>query len=84
LPAKTPTVAAVAIDNYLLSVATLLASLIFQVSGNKTLRLQSLDVEDREACVRRVRDGLSGADDEQYVYRGEVFMATAFKADATG
>jgi len=31
--------------------------------------------------LRRVRDRLSGADDEQYLYRGEVFMATAVKAD---
>jgi len=53
----------------------------YQVRMNSRLRLQSLDVEDREACLRRVRDRLSDADDEQYVYRGEVFMATAFKAD---
>jgi ubiquinone/menaquinone biosynthesis C-methylase UbiE len=53
----------------------------YQVRMNSRLRLQSLDVEDREACLRRVRDRLSDADDEQYVYRGEVFMATAFKTD---
>ena len=52
-----------------------------QVAMSSRLRLQSLDVEDREACLRRVRDRLSGADDEPYLYRGEVFMATAFKAD---
>jgi ubiquinone/menaquinone biosynthesis C-methylase UbiE len=52
-----------------------------QVRMSSRLRLQSLDVEDREACLRRVRDRLSGADDEQYVYHGEVFVATAFKAD---
>src|SRR4029077_4626376 len=52
----------------------------YQVGMNSRLRLQSLDVEDREACLRRIRDRLSGADDEQYVYRGELFMATAFKA----
>jgi ubiquinone/menaquinone biosynthesis C-methylase UbiE len=52
----------------------------YQVGMNSRLRLQSLDVEDREACLRRIRDRLSGAGDEQYVYRGEVFMATAFKA----
>jgi ubiquinone/menaquinone biosynthesis C-methylase UbiE len=53
----------------------------YQVRMNSRLRLQSLDVENREACLRRVRDRLSGADDEQYIYRGEVFMAMAVKAD---
>jgi len=53
----------------------------YQVRMNSRLRLQSLGVEDREACLRQVRDRLSGADDEQYVYRGEVFLATAVKAD---
>jgi len=52
----------------------------YQVGMNSRLRLQSLDVAAREACLQRIRDRLSGADDEQYVYRGEVFMATAFKA----
>jgi len=53
----------------------------YQVRMSSRLRIQSLDVKDREACLRRVRDRLSGAGDEQYVYRGEVFMATAFKSD---
>ena len=53
----------------------------YQVGSTSRLRLQSLKVEDREACLRRVRDRLSGADDEQYDYRGEVFIATAVKAD---
>jgi ubiquinone/menaquinone biosynthesis C-methylase UbiE len=53
----------------------------YQARMNSRLRLQSLDVQGREACLRRVRDRLSGADDEQYVYRGEVFIATAVKAD---
>jgi ubiquinone/menaquinone biosynthesis C-methylase UbiE len=52
----------------------------YQVGMNSRLRLQSLDVAEREACLRRIRDRLTGADDEQYVYRGEVFLATAFKA----
>lgn len=56
----------------------------YQVRMNARLRLQSLDVEDREACLHRVRTRLSGADDEQYVYRGEVFMATAVKPDQPG
>ena len=53
----------------------------YQVGSTSRLRLQSLDVENRKACLRRVRDRLSGAEDEQYVYRGEVFVATAVKAD---
>lgn len=53
----------------------------YQVGMNARLRLQSLGVDDREACLRRVRDRLSGVDDEHYVYRSEVFMATAVKAD---
>ena len=53
----------------------------YQLRMNSRLRLQSLDVQDRESCLNRVRDRLSGADREQYVYRGEVFMATAVKAD---
>ena len=52
----------------------------YQVGSTSRLRLQSLDLEDREACLRRVRDRLSGAGGEQYVYRGEVFIATAVKA----
>lgn len=53
----------------------------YQLRMNSRLRLQSLDVQDRESCINRVRDRLSGADREQYVYRGEVLMATAVKAD---
>ena len=53
----------------------------YQVGSTSRLRLQSLDVENRKACLRRVRDRLSGAEDEQYVYRGEVFVATAVKPD---
>lgn len=49
----------------------------YQMRSNSRLRLLSLSATDREACVRRIRGQLSGADDEQYVYRGEVFMATA-------
>lgn len=56
----------------------------YQVGSTSRLRLQSLDVKDREACLRRVRDRLSGADDRQYLYRGEVFMATAVKAEQPG
>jgi ubiquinone/menaquinone biosynthesis C-methylase UbiE len=53
----------------------------YQVGMSSRLRLQSLDVQDRESCISRIKGRLSGADDEQYVYRGEVFMATAVKPD---
>jgi hypothetical protein len=53
----------------------------YQVRMNSRLRLQSLEVQDREVCLRGIRDRLWGANDEQYVYRGEVFMATAVKPD---
>ncbi|TMG43428.1 MAG: methyltransferase domain-containing protein [Chloroflexi bacterium] len=53
----------------------------YQLRMSSRLRLQSLDVQDRESCINRVRDRLFGADRAQYVYRGEVFMATAVKAD---
>jgi ubiquinone/menaquinone biosynthesis C-methylase UbiE len=53
----------------------------YQVGMNSRLRLQSLDIQGRESCISRIKGRLSGADDEQYVYRGEVFMATAVKAD---
>ncbi|MDQ6880115.1 MAG: methyltransferase domain-containing protein [Candidatus Dormibacteraeota bacterium] len=53
----------------------------YQVRSTSRLLLQSLDVEDRETCLHRVRDRLSGADAEQYVYQGELIIATAIKAD---
>jgi len=53
----------------------------YQLRMSSRLRLQSLGVQDRESCINRVRDRLFGADRAQYVYRGEVFMATAVKAD---
>lgn len=56
----------------------------YQVRMNARLRLQSLDAEEREACLHRVRARLSDADDEHYVYRGEVFIATAVKPDQPG
>jgi len=52
----------------------------YQVRGASRLRLQSLNAPDRVACLRRIGERLSGADDEQYVYRGEVFSASATKS----
>jgi ubiquinone/menaquinone biosynthesis C-methylase UbiE len=56
----------------------------YQMRSTSRLRLLSLDDDDREACLRRIRERLSGSDDEQYVYSGEVIMAIARKADAGG
>ena len=53
----------------------------YQVRITSRLRLQSLTETERRACLGRIRRRLSGADDEQYVYRGNVFIATAVKAD---
>ena len=56
----------------------------YQMRSTSRLRLMSLDEGDREACLSRIRKRLSGADDEQYFYGGEVVMAIARKADAGG
>ncbi len=53
----------------------------YHLRSTSRLRLLSLSEANREACLRRVRGRLVGADDDRYVYRGEVFMATAVKAD---
>jgi hypothetical protein len=53
----------------------------YQVRSSSRLRLLSLTETDRAACLGRVRRRLSAADGEQYLYQGEVFMATAVKAD---
>jgi ubiquinone/menaquinone biosynthesis C-methylase UbiE len=53
-----------------------------QMRSTSRLRLLSLDEGEREACLRRIRKRLSGSDDAQYLYRGEVVMAIARKADA--
>jgi ubiquinone/menaquinone biosynthesis C-methylase UbiE len=54
----------------------------YQMRSTSRLRLLSLEQGDREACLRRIRKRLSGSDDEQYVYSGEVVMAMARKAGA--
>lgn len=56
----------------------------YHIRSTSRLRLQSLSVEDRETCLDRVRQRLASRDDEQYVYRGEVVMATARKANHAG
>jgi ubiquinone/menaquinone biosynthesis C-methylase UbiE len=56
----------------------------YQIRSTSRLRLQSLSVDDREACLGRVRDRLSSMGEEQYIYRGQVVIATAVKADNAG
>lgn len=51
----------------------------YQMRSSSRRRLQSLGPGEREACLRRIRKRLAGSDDEQYLYRGEVVMATARK-----
>jgi|SRR5579859_1674432 len=55
----------------------------YQVRSSSRLRLLSLGATEREACLRRVGERLSDVGDDGYVYRGEVFMATAFKGSRT-
>lgn len=42
-------------------------------------RLNSLDSNSREACLRRVRDRLSGAGADQFIFLSEVVLSTAVK-----
>jgi len=56
----------------------------YQMRSTSRLRLQSLDEDDRQACLSRIRKRLSATDDEQYTYSGEVVMAIARKADGGG
>jgi ubiquinone/menaquinone biosynthesis C-methylase UbiE len=54
----------------------------YQVRSASRLRLLSLADAEREACLQRIRERLSRARDEDYVYRGEVFLATAVKGSS--
>jgi hypothetical protein len=54
----------------------------YQMRSTSRLRLLSLDEDDRETCLGRIRKRLSATDDEQYTYSGEVIMAIARKAGA--
>jgi hypothetical protein len=51
----------------------------YQVRSASRLSLQSLGATHGEACLDRIRQCLSGADDKVYVYRSEVVVATAIK-----
>ena len=52
----------------------------YQMLSGSRLRLLALAPDERDHCVGRVRDRLSGQGNDQYVFRGEVVMATAVKA----
>jgi len=54
----------------------------YQVRSTSRLRLESLDLAERDECLRRVRARLATASEEEYVFRGEVVMATAATPDA--
>ena len=56
----------------------------YHIRSTARSRLQSLDSDAREACLQRVLERLGGADDEQYVFMGEVVMATAVKPAGPG
>jgi ubiquinone/menaquinone biosynthesis C-methylase UbiE len=53
----------------------------YQMRSTSRLRLLSLEEDDREACLSRIRKRLSATNDEQYTYSGEVVMAIAHKPD---
>jgi SAM-dependent methyltransferase len=56
----------------------------YQMRSGSRFRLLSLPHDERDRCVERVRDRLSGRGDDQYVFRGEVVMATAVKPAQVG
>lgn len=56
----------------------------YHVRSTSRLWLLSLSAAEREACLRRVRVRLSGTGYEQYLYRGEVVMATGVKENSAG
>jgi ubiquinone/menaquinone biosynthesis C-methylase UbiE len=47
----------------------------YQLRSYARLRLLSLDEGARGACLERIRKRLSGSDDQQYAYSGDVVMA---------
>jgi SAM-dependent methyltransferase len=51
----------------------------YQMHSGSLPRLLSLPTRERDSCVRRVRDRLSGQGEEQYVFMGELVLATAVK-----
>jgi ubiquinone/menaquinone biosynthesis C-methylase UbiE len=55
----------------------------YQVRSASRLRLLSLADAEREVCLQRIRERLSRAGNDSYLYRGEVLLATAVKGATT-
>ena len=53
----------------------------YQVRSTSRLRLESLDAGARDALLARLRDRLATADLYEYVFKGDVVMATAVKPE---
>ena len=51
----------------------------YQVRSTSRLRLESLEPSHRDQCLAHVRARLAALDDDGYVFKGEVVMATATK-----
>jgi ubiquinone/menaquinone biosynthesis C-methylase UbiE len=56
----------------------------YQMLSGSRFRLLSLPPDERDLCMERVRHRLLGGGDDQYVFRGEVVMATAVKPAQVG
>jgi ubiquinone/menaquinone biosynthesis C-methylase UbiE len=56
----------------------------YHIRSTSLIRLQSLSSEDRAACIQRVRHRLSRLGQDQYVFRGDVILATAVKQRVGG
>jgi ubiquinone/menaquinone biosynthesis C-methylase UbiE len=53
----------------------------YQLRGAARIRLLSLAPDERDRCVSRVRERLSGQGEDQFLFRGELVLATGVKAD---
>ncbi len=51
----------------------------YQVRSTSRLRLASLDPGDRDNCLQRLRVRLAAAGPDDYIFKGDVVMATAMK-----
>lgn len=51
----------------------------YQQRNTSRFRLESLDNKSRLRCLQRISERLAGASTEDYVYRGDVVLATAVK-----
>jgi ubiquinone/menaquinone biosynthesis C-methylase UbiE len=56
----------------------------YHIRSSARERLKSPDSAARDACLGRVRDRLSGAGEEQYLFKSEVVMTTAVRPAARG